>query len=257
MKRIFKNMMVLVTVVSILLSLAGCGGPTAKNPNVASSSQAAPIESKAAGSNAAAPTLTLKLGHTHNPDNEFSCVHMVSVKFQELLKAQGIDVKIFHSSQLGGDKDMQEQMRLGSLDINVTGTATVSDKYPKIAVLDLPYIWKDFDHMHKVIDGPVGQKLADETYKATGIKILAYPDSYGYRNVATVSKPVKTLEDMKNLKIRVIGTPTYIGTFKAFGASPVAMGFGEVYTSLQTKVLDGWEHEAPTLYTSKTYEVCK
>lgn len=227
---------------SLTAVLAGCGGD--KKP-------AAPATTPQAS-----PGVTLRLGYTHNAD-EFSSIHLVAVKFQQLLKDKGVDVKLFPASQLGGDRDMHEQMRLGSLDMNICGTATVADKFAKIAVLDLPYLWKDYNHVHKVIDGQVGKALAEDLRNAVGLRVLAFPDSFGFRNVATTKKPVKTLEDMKNLKLRTIGTPTYIGTFKALGAAPVAMGFGEVYTSMQTGVLDGWEHEPPTLYSSKTYEVAK
>jgi tripartite ATP-independent transporter DctP family solute receptor len=230
----------LILVLGISLVLAGCGG-TDKKP----------------AEQAKAPTLTLRLGHTHAADAETSSIHITALKFAELLKAQGIEVKIFAASQLGGDKDMHEQMRLGSLDMDICGTATVADKYAKIGVLDLPYIWKDYDHVHKVVDGAAGKQLADGLLKETGLRVIAWPDSFGFRDVATATKEVKTLEDIKNLKLRTIGTPTYIGTFKALGAAPVAMGFGEVYTSIQTKVIDGWEHEPPTLYASKTYEICK
>jgi TRAP-type transport system periplasmic protein len=228
----------LVAMIAISLLLSACGG-----------GQQSATQSKA-------PTLVLRLGHTHPADAEASSIHIVALKFQELLKPQGIDVKLFPGSQLGGDKDMQEQMKLGSLDMDICGTATVADKFARIAVLDLPYVWKDYNQIHKVVDGPVGKQLADELVKATGLRILAYPDSFGFRDVAS-TKPVKSLDDLKNLKLRTIGTPTYIGTFKALGAAPVAMGFGEVYTSIQTSVIDGWEHEGPTLYSTKTYEVAK
>ena len=230
----------LVVLIAMSLVLSACGGG----------------QKPAAPQGAAAPTLTLRLGHTHPADLEASSIHIVAVKFQELLKPQGIDVKLFPGSQLGGDKDMQEQMKLGSLDMDICGTATVADKFPRIGVLDLPYIWKDYNQIHKVVDGPVGKQLADELVKATGLRILAYPDSFGFRDVAS-TKPVRSMADLKNLKLRTIGTPTYIGTFKALGAAPVAMGFGEVYTSIQTSVIDGWEHEPPTLLSSKTYEVAK
>ncbi len=93
--------------------------------------------------------------------------------------------------------------------------------------------------------------------EATGARLLGLWSSLGFRNVATKSKEVKKVEDLKGLKIRVIQTPTYIRTFELLGASPTPMPFGEVYTSLQTGVLDGWEHDAPTMASAKMYEVTK
>jgi tripartite ATP-independent transporter DctP family solute receptor len=107
-----------------------------------------------------------------------------------------------------------------------------------------------------VLDGEVGKSLAKE-YEARGIKILGWQDSWGYRNVVTTKKEIKTAADLKGLKIRTIQTPTYVAALNAMGASATPMAFGEVYTALQTGVLDGFEHSPPVVFTGKYYEVAK
>ena len=107
-----------------------------------------------------------------------------------------------------------------------------------------------------MIDGKVGQTLATE-HEKLGLKVLGWQDSWGYRNVVTTKKEVKKPEDLKGLKIRTIQTPTYVAALNAMGASATPMAFGEVYTSLQTGVLDGFEHASAVIYTGKYYEVAK
>ena len=140
--------------------------------------------------------------------------------------------------------------------MHIGGTAIHNNFNKRMGVLDLPFMWKNYDHAHHVIDGKVGQTLAAE-HEKLGLKVLGWQDSWGYRNVVTTKKEVKKPEDLKGLKIRTIQTPTYVAALNAMGASATPMAFGEVYTSLQTGVLDGFEHSSAVIYTGKYYEVAK
>lgn len=168
-----------------------------------------------------------------------------------------LSARIYPANQLGEERAVVEGMQLGAgATCHVGGTAIHNNFVKRMGVLDLPFVWQGYDHAHHVLDGPVGQALAKE-YETRGIKVLGWQDSWGYRNVITTKKEVKTAADLKGLKIRTIQTPTYVAALNAMGASATPMAFGEVYTAMQTGVIDGFEHAPPVVLTGKYYEVAK
>ena len=168
-----------------------------------------------------------------------------------------LEARIYAANALGEERAVVEGMQLGAgASVHIGGTAIHNNFNKRLGVMDLPFLWKSYEHYHRVIDGQLGQILAKE-HEAVGIKILGWQDSWGYRNVVTVKKEIKKPDDLKGLKIRTIQTPTYVAALNAMGASATPMAFGEIYTALQTGVLDGFEHAAPVVYTSKFYEVAK
>ncbi|MCA0449296.1 MAG: TRAP transporter substrate-binding protein [Proteobacteria bacterium] len=185
--------------------------------------------------------------------------HMVAWVMRNYINefSDTLDARIYGSNQLGEERAVVEGMQLGAgATCHVGGTAIHNNFVRRMGVLDLPFMWQGYDHAHKVLDGEVGKSLAKE-YEARGIKILGWQDSWGYRNVVTTKKEIKTAADLKGLKIRTIQTPTYVAALNAMGASATPMAFGEVYTALQTGVLDGFEHSPPVVFTGKYYEVAK
>jgi TRAP-type transport system periplasmic protein len=204
--------------------------------------------------------IALRLSHSWAPDPAMAGGHIIALRLQELVarKTNGeLEIQIFPASQLGEERVAVEGVRMGTIDLMASGTAIWGNFAPKLAVCDLPYIFTSFAQAQKVLAGPAGAELSKHLTETTGARLLGLWSSLGFRNVATKSKEVKKVEDLKGLKIRVIQTPTYIRTFELLGASPTPMPFGEVYTSLQTGVLDGWEHDAPTMASAKMYEVTK
>jgi TRAP-type transport system periplasmic protein len=168
-----------------------------------------------------------------------------------------LEARVYPANQLGEERAVVEGMQLGGgATMHIGGTAIHNNFNKRMGVLDLPFMWRNYDHAHKVLDGKVGQTLAAE-HEKLGLKVLGWQDSWGYRNVITTKKEVKTPADLKGLKIRTIQTPTYVAALNAMGASATPMAFGEVYTSLQTGVLDGFEHASAVTYTGKFYEVAK
>jgi len=168
-----------------------------------------------------------------------------------------LEARIYPANQLGEERAVVEGMQLGAgATIHIGGTAIHNNFNKRMGVLDLPFLWHDYEHYHHVIDGKVGQVLAAE-HEKLGLKVLGWQDSWGYRNVVTTKKEVKKADDLKGLKIRTIQTPTYVAALNAMGASATPMAFGEVYTSLQTGVIDGFEHASAVIYTGKYYEVAK
>ena len=168
-----------------------------------------------------------------------------------------LEARIYPANGLGEERAVVEGMQLGAgATMHIGGTAIHNNFNKRMGVLDLPFLWHDYEHAHHVLDGKVGETLAAE-HEKLGLKVLGWQDSWGYRNVITTKKEVKKPEDLKGLKIRTIQTPTYVAALNAMGANATPMAFGEVYTSLQTGVLDGFEHASAVVYTGKYYEVAK
>ena len=166
-----------------------------------------------------------------------------------------VKITIFPAGQLGGEKDFVEGVKLGSIEFTKVSSAVMGQYSPSLGVVSLPFIWRDDNHQHAVMQGPIGQQLAADT-EANGFKTLAYMDA-GFRSITTVKAPVFTPADLKGLKIRVMQSQPLIDTINAFGAVAIPMSQSEVYTALQTKLIDGWENNEPTVLSFNMQEVCK
>jgi len=200
----------------------------------------------------------IKLSHSSQASADSELHQAATVFEQEIAKiSPTLEVKIYAANALGQERDVYEAMQLGSgATCAISGTAIVTNFNKRLGVLDLPFMWRDYGHTHKVLDGPVGATLAKEL-EGNGFKVLVWMDSWGYRNVITAKKAVNKPEDIKGLKIRTIPTPIYVAALNAMGANATPMAFGEVYNAMQTGVLDGFEHSAGMTYANKFYEVAK
>jgi tripartite ATP-independent transporter DctP family solute receptor len=220
---------------------------------------AAAITLAAAGTEAADKKV-IRINHAGADDIVGTEHQMFSWVFANYVnsKAPTLDVRIFPNSGLGQSRQVIEAMQLGSgASMHVGGMAEFANFCKaKCGVIGLPFIFSGYDHVQRVLDGPVGAELSQEI-EAIGFKVLGYLYSWGYRNVATAKKEIKTVADLKGLKIRTIPTPVFVGAVNAMGASATPMNFGEVYTSLQSGVLDGYEHTASTTASFKFYEIAK
>jgi len=200
----------------------------------------------------------IKISHSHQADFTAE-LHQAAWIFQQWVHdhSDGLQVKIYAANALGQEREVYEGMQLGSgASCVVSGTAILNNFTRRIGVLDLPFLWQDYDHVYRVLDGEVGNILARELEQA-GFKVLGWLNSWGYRNIVTSSKEIKTAQDLKGLKIRTIQTPIYLAALNAMGANATPMAFGEVYTGMQTGVLDGFEHNATVIWANKFYEVGK
>ncbi len=168
-----------------------------------------------------------------------------------------LSVRIFPNNALGDERSVYEGMQLGGgATCALGGTAILNTFSPRIGVVDLPFLWRDYDHMNAALDGEVGQQLAGDLEKS-GLKTVGWLTNWGFRNVITANKPVTAPEDLKGMKIRTIQSPVYIEALNAMGANATPMSFGEVYSAMQTGVLDGFEHGPAVVLTGKYYEVTK
>lgn len=200
----------------------------------------------------------IRLTHAWAPDPNTE-LHFSAITFAEAVAKAGtrLDVRVYPQGSLGTEREVYEGMQLGSgASCTVSGTAILNNFDKRIGVLDLPYLWKDFDHMHRVLDGEVGRDLAAGLEKQ-GLIVLSWIDSWGWRNVVTTQKAVTKPADLQGLKIRTIPTPIYLAALRMMGTNPTPMAYGEVYTGLQTGVIDGFEQASPILVAERYYEVAK
>ena len=177
--------------------------------------------------------------------------------FKHYVESQSDDlvVEIHGSSGLGSDADVIQGLQLGAgATMYLGGTATFNTFVPKVGVLDLPFMWGDYAHAARALDGEVGETLKAD-FEAAGFKVLGYGFSWGYRNVVTKGVAVTEPDHLRGLKLRTIQSPIYVAALNAMGANATPMSFNEVYTALQTGVLDGFEHAASMVYSANLYEV--
>lgn len=179
-------------------------------------------------------------------------------KFAELVeqRTEGrIKIDVYANAVLFDEKSAIEAVQMGGLAFCRVNAQPLSDFCLPLGTLSLPYIFRDEAHLWKVLDGPVGEELLAEL-TANGIIGLAYYDS-GSRSFYNSKREVKTPEDMKGLKIRVQQSKLMMGLVEALGASATPMAYGEVYTGLQSGVIDGAENNWPSYYSTSHYEVAK
>jgi tripartite ATP-independent transporter DctP family solute receptor len=168
-----------------------------------------------------------------------------------------LSVQMFPAMQLGGEKEMLEQTQVGALQICRVSVGPVGTIVDELNVFNLPFIFRDEAHMRKVIDGPIGQELIEKITSAPNSRLvgLGWMDA-GTRNVYA-KKPFKSPGDLKGQKIRMMGNPIFVETMNAMGGNGISMGFNELYSALQTGVVDGAENNPPTLLTHNHYQVSK
>lgn len=164
-----------------------------------------------------------------------------------------LTAKTYHSGVLGNQPDAIEQMRLGSIDFAVFNLGPMGQVVPATNVVNLPFIFKNLDHMHRVLDGPVGQQLSDAMAEK-GLVALAWYDS-GSRSFYNSKKPIATPEDVKGMKVRVMNNDLFVDMVSAMGGNATPMAFSEVYSSIKTGVVDGAENNWPSYDSTGHYEV--
>lgn len=177
---------------------------------------------------------------------------------ENLKKAVGDAVRLdyFPNNQLGKESDVVQQVKVGAIDMMVTGSSIWATVLPEIGMLDLGYMFDSYAQVAKALEGPVGVTLNDMLQKRAGCSILTWASHFGPRNVYT-KQQVKSLAEIKGVKLRVLPTPAFIETFKIMGAIPTPIPFGELYMAAQTGVVEGFEHDAGTVLASKLNEVTR
>jgi tripartite ATP-independent transporter DctP family solute receptor len=204
--------------------------------------------------NAQSADVVIKLGHIAEPTTPYA---QGAEHFAKLVaeKSNGeIEVQVFPSSQLGGQKELIEGLIFGTVDMALTGTAVLGTFQPQVALFDMPFLFKDRGHAYRALDS-VGMDIG-KALEPKGIKLLGYMEN-GIRHLTNNIRPVQSPADMKGLKIRVMNNKVYIEMVKALGASPTPMAFAELYSALQQGTVDGQENPSAHIFTKRFFEVQK
>jgi tripartite ATP-independent transporter DctP family solute receptor len=169
-----------------------------------------------------------------------------------------LTIQMFPSMQLGGEKEAIEQAQVGALQIARISVGAVGPVVDDVNVFNMPFVFRDSKHMEAVLDGEIGTELLNKITadEKTGLVALGWMNA-GSRNIYNSKRPIKTLADLKGLKIRMIGNPLFIDTMNALGGNGVAMGFDQVFSAMQTGVVDGAENNLPSFVAQNHFQVAK
>lgn len=193
----------------------------------------------------------IKIGVSHGPNHSHTlALHHFAQLLQE--KSGGkFRVRIYHGASLGDEKQMQELLTIGSAEIAVTGLLNIYE--PLFAVLELPYLYRDREHIFSVMSGPVMEGISASLIPR-GIRVIGFYEN-GFRHITSAKRPILTPADLKGLMIRTPENPAQIITFNTLGAIATPMPFSELYTALLQGVVDGQENPLQQIYNSRFYEV--
>ncbi|OGA32831.1 MAG: hypothetical protein A3G80_09635 [Betaproteobacteria bacterium RIFCSPLOWO2_12_FULL_62_13b] len=192
----------------------------------------------------------IALGHNHSV-----AIQKFAAGVKQRTQGQ-IDVQYFPDSQLGSGSEIVQSVKQGTIEMALAYTVLVAPFEPTVGVTMLPYVFRDFPQMRKILHGEPGKKIADRLLQTTGIRTLAWLEQ-GLRNIQTSRREVLKVEDFRGLKLRVPQAEITTQIYRLLNASPAPMAFGELYTALQTGVMDGAEMDTMGLASSKLYEVSK
>jgi tripartite ATP-independent transporter DctP family solute receptor len=206
----------------------------------------------ASGAAHAGEKVTLKIGHVLDTKHPYHIGAEAFAKRLRELSGGRIDAQVYPSSQLGNEREMAEAIQFGTVEAGGITSAVVSRFVKELEIFNLPFLFRDFAHVYKVLDSPFGEELNQAAQKR-GIRILGFWVG-GTRSVYA-RKPVSDLASLKGLKIRTMETPMLIATWKAMGTIPTPIPFSEVYTSIQQGVVDGGEGNVISYNSMKFDEV--
>jgi tripartite ATP-independent transporter DctP family solute receptor len=167
-----------------------------------------------------------------------------------------LDIQLFPGGQLGSSRDIIEATSTGAIQLVDEGAAQFGQFVPQFSILEAPYIWRDPEHVRKVLSSPLLDEMNKQLVEKRGMRILG-STYYGRRHVTSGSKAIKTVDDMKGFKLRIPEVDTFRAMTEAWGAKPTPMNFGELYLALSQGAVDGEENPLPTIQSAKLYEVQK
>ncbi|MCB2055610.1 MAG: TRAP transporter substrate-binding protein [Geminicoccaceae bacterium] len=209
-----------------------------------------------------AATSLLAVGSASALEIKSSDVHAMGYPTTDAIAAMGeclsektdgdMTINIFHSMQLGGEKEALEQVQLGALEMTRVSVGVVGPIVDDFNAFNLPYVFRSIEHSHHVVDGPIGQDLLARL-ESGGLIGLGFMDA-GARSFYNKERPIEKPEDLQGLKVRVMQNPIFIDMMSAMGGNGIPIAFNELYTALQTGVVDGAENNPPSYLTQNHYE---
>ena len=204
-----------------------------------------------------AAEFTYKLGHSTPAEHPFS-VRLTEVAANVLEKTGGrLEIQLFPASQLGGDNDLLSQVRSGAVEFFPAPGLILASVLPVTAIDGMGFAFRGYDEVWAAVDGKLGDLVANEIRTKTNLVPMNRVWDLGFRQITNNVRPIVVADDLNGLKLRVPGAPALVSLFQGLGVAPVSMQFGEVYTALQTGVVDGQENPFSQIDTGKFYEVQK
>ena len=201
-----------------------------------------------------AKPLTINVGYTSAIGSSYDILASKFAKLANEYSKGEVDVKVRCCAQLATEDEAFKAMQLGTLDMYVITDVNIGPHFPLFDIMGLPYIFQSDDHARKVFEGPVGQKLAQDLYDATGVALLTY-GGVVYRDFYNTKLPINTMADLKGIKIRVPKSKAMIATWKAFGAAPIPLAWADTPPALQTGAVDGGDNGTSFIKAQRFYEI--
>ena len=209
---------------------------------------------------AQAATTKLKVSSSLANDPKYANGRVYYDNLVKQVKANGmgeqIEIAFFPDNQLGQEIDVINSVKLGVIDLMVSGSSISANLVPLVGTFDLGYLFTSFPQQTKAFDAGAAKPIEEALVKGANIRIIGWAYNFGARSVLA-KKPVKTPEDLAGLKIRTLPNPVITECLRLMGAAATPLAFGEIYTALQAGVLDGLEHDPPTILSSKFFETAK
>ncbi len=196
-----------------------------------------------------------KLGHAMPEDHPQATTLIKFAELADQYTAGRVKIQLYHGSTLGGDDKMLQATQAGTQEFYYGSFAPISGRVKELQIFDFPFMFNDYDEVDAVFLGPIGDKMF-EMMKPLNLIGLAWAET-GFRQLSNSKREIKTVADLKGLKIRVMQNPVALETWKAMGTNAVPMSFAEVFTALETGALDGQENPLVHMYANKMYEVQK
>ena len=199
--------------------------------------------------------IVLKLGHGLDQNHP---VHAGMVYMAQRLREKSagtVELQIFPNGQLGSETECIEQLQRGALAMTKTSAAPMESFVPEMAIFGIPYVFRDNEHCWRVLESEIGKRLL-AAGQSVGLHGLCYYDA-GSRSFYTIDRPILAPDDLRGLKIRVQQSKTAMDMVEALGGSPTPIPWGELYTALQQRMVDGAENNPPSFHSNRHFEVCK
>ncbi|WHH57081.1 TRAP transporter substrate-binding protein [Petroclostridium sp. X23] len=245
-------------ILATTLLLSGCGASEApgSSSEETKTNASASTEKSSSNTSVTQKKIVLKLASTQSP--EMGAIKSLKRMADNVKsKTHGeVEVQIFPSSQLGDQRDYLEGLSMGTVEMCLMATGALEGFEPKMALFGVPYLFKSSKQIHSFYESDTCQKILDEYRNSHGIRVIGLYDE-GIRNSWTSKKPIRTFEDFSGIKLRVPEVPIYVQMFKAIGANPTPMVWSDVYTGLQTGVIEGVENNVEMITTSKLTDIIK
>lgn len=245
MKKFFFTLM-MVFVLTFLTACAGNGAQPDTSESVSNND--------GGDSDQGSEQVVFKLAHAGASED---VMNKAALKFSEIVEKETkgrVKIEVFGTSQLGNERDIAEGIQLGTIGMGLVSNGSISGFVPMAGLWDLPYLFRDLDHAHAVANGPIGDKLKEKMTKK-GLYVLAINDG-GFRHITNSRGPIKSLDDLDGIKIRVMESAIMKATFDAIpGMSATPLAFGELYSALEQGVVDAQENPLTLIESMKFYEV--